>query len=445
VNPSDLPEPFDLATADQLSTERLALRVYGMPRVAEAIREADALFRSDPTALTRDGAATLEQVVRDVTFCAVTYAVSADPARPRILWTQTPPHSWHGFSVPGARYNLENPDNVYRLIQIDGSHRYRIAGCRYGAGPAQFLFELIDSAPGITSIGNQIDCLRGEQLQVEPDGRFTITVGPEPGTAGNHLRSTPATRAIFIRDVLSDWERQTANSLRIEMIEGPLTRAPSDSDLEERAALLVPSFAAFWLNFRTFMFETIWHGAINKLPDLDKRIGAWGYVTGTRYKLAGDEALIVQIGGLDARYIGFQLADPWGMVGTDYIHKTGSLNNMQAQPNEDGTRTYVISLRDPGVANWLDADGLEEGTLLIRWQQIAAAGAPATEPSSKGAIRDVRAAKVDDIRGLLPALVVDDGYRAAQRVARCRSFERRFHASASIVQDSPYITPRLAH
>jgi hypothetical protein len=23
--------------------------------------------------------------------------------------------------------------------------------------------------------------------------------------------------------------------------------------------------------------------------------------------------------------------------------------------------------------------------------------------------------------------VVDDGYRAAQRVARCRSFERRFH------------------
>ena len=160
MNPSALPEPFDLATADQLSTERLALRVYGMPRVEEAIRQVDALFRSDPTALTRDGAATLEQVVRDVTFCAVTYAVSADPARPRILWTQTPPHSWHGFSVPGARYNLENPDNVYRLIQIDGRHRYRIAGCRYGAGPAQFLFELLDSAPGITGIGNQIDCLR---------------------------------------------------------------------------------------------------------------------------------------------------------------------------------------------------------------------------------------------------------------------------------------------
>ena len=217
MNPSALPEPFDLATADQLSTEKLALRVYGMPRVAEAIRQADALFRSDPTALTRDGAATLEQVVRDVTFCAVTYAVSADPARPRILWTQTPPHSWNGFSVPGARYNLENPDNIYRLIQIDGSHRYRIAGWRCGAGPAQFLFELIDSAPGVTGIGNQIDCLRGEQLQVEPDGRFTITVGPEPRTTGNHLRSTRATRAIFIRDVLSDWERQTANSLRIEI------------------------------------------------------------------------------------------------------------------------------------------------------------------------------------------------------------------------------------
>jgi hypothetical protein len=437
VSPFGPPEPFDLATCDQLFTERLALRVYAMPRVQEAIRQVDALFRSDPTALTRDGAATLEQVVRDVTFCAVTYAVSADAARPRLLWTQTPPHSWHGFSVPGARYNLENPDNIYRLIQIDGSHRYRIAGCRHGAGPAQFLFELIDSAPGITSIGNQIDCLRAEQLQIAPDGGFVITVGPEPGTTGNHLRSTAATRAVFIRDVLSDWERQTANSLRVEMIEGPMTPPLSDTELEERAALLVPSFGAFWLSFRTYMFETIWHGAINELPDLDKRIGAWGYVTGARYQLAKDDALVVQIGGLGARYIGFQLADPWGMVGTDYIHKTGSLNNTQAQPSEDGTWTYVISLRDPGISNWLDAGGLEEGTLLIRWQQIGAvespaAGAPAArspaaKSSSQGDIREVRVVKVDDVRGLLPTLVVDDDYRAAQRVARRRSFERRFH------------------
>jgi hypothetical protein len=106
LHPPTLPEPFDLATSDQLSIERLALRIYGMSRVQEAVRQVDALFRSDPTALTRDGAATLEEVVRDVTFCAVTYAVSADPSRPRILWTQTPPHGWHGFSVPGARYNL---------------------------------------------------------------------------------------------------------------------------------------------------------------------------------------------------------------------------------------------------------------------------------------------------------------------------------------------------
>lgn len=427
LHPPTLPEPFDLATSDQLSIERLALRIYGMSRVQEAVRQVDALFRSDPTALTRDGAATLEEVVRDVTFCAVTYAVSADPSRPRILWTQTPPHGWHGFSVPGARYNLENPDNIYRLSQIDGNHRYQISGCRYAAAPAQVLFELIDSAPGITGIGSQIDCLRGEQLQIAPDGRFSITVGPEQRTAGNHLRSTTATRAIFIRDVLSDWERQTANSLRVEMIEGPVTPAPSDSELEERTARLVPSFAAFWLNFRTYMFETIWQGAINKLPELDKRIGAWGYVTGARYKLAKEDALVVQIDGLDARYIGFQLADPWGMIGTDYIHKTGSLNNTQTQPNEDGTWTYVISPRDPGIANWLDTDGLQDGTLLIRWQQIAVPGSPAAEPSSKGAIRDVRVAKFDAVRGLLPKLAVDKGYRAAQRAARCRSFERRFH------------------
>jgi hypothetical protein len=53
VSPSGPPEPFDLATCDQLFTEKLALRVCAMPRVQEAIREVDALFRSDPTALTR--------------------------------------------------------------------------------------------------------------------------------------------------------------------------------------------------------------------------------------------------------------------------------------------------------------------------------------------------------------------------------------------------------
>jgi hypothetical protein len=73
------------------------------------------------------------------------------------------------------------------------------------------------------------------------------------------------------------------------------------------------------------------------------------------------------------------------------------MGHERARPNEDGTRTYVVSLRDPEVSNWLDADGLEEGTLLIRWQQIGAAGSPGAEPSSKGA------------------------NRAAQRVDRCRS------------------------
>jgi hypothetical protein len=422
VNQSIPLEAFDLATQDQLLAEALALRVLEMPHVQSAVRQVDALFRADATALTRSGAATLDQAVRDCAFCAVTYAVTADPVRPRVLWTQTPPHAWHGLSVPGARYNLENPDNIYRLIQIDGSHRYRITGRRYGAGPAQFLFELMDSAPGITSIGNQIDCLRGEQLQIEPDGSFSITIGPERKTAGNHLQSTPSTRAVFIRDVLSDWELQTANRLRVEMIEGPMMPAPTETELEERAALLLPRFAGFWLNFRTFMFKTIWHGAINRVPEPDKRIGSWGYVTGARYALAKDAALVVKIGGLDARYIGFQLADPWAMVSTDYIHHTGSLNNNQARPNDDGTWTYVISVRDPGIANWLDPDGLEEGTLLIRWQQITAARAPST-----GAIRDVRVANVDDIRDLLPTLVVSDAYRAAQRAARCRSFERRFH------------------
>ncbi len=79
-----------------------------------------------------------------------------------------------------------------------------------------------------------------------------------------------------------------------------------------------------------------------------------------RYRLAPDEALLVTVERSDARYQGIQLGDPW-FVTPNWIDHQASLTRAQAAVDADGRMRLVISLRDPGVANWLDPGGLRGG------------------------------------------------------------------------------------
>jgi len=47
-------------------------------------------------------------------------------------------------------------------------------------------------------------------------------------------------------------------------------------------------------------------------------------------------------------YTGLQIVDPW-TVSPDFTRHLTSWNKTQATRNPDGTYTYVISIRDPGV------------------------------------------------------------------------------------------------
>ena len=67
------------------------------------------------------------------------------------------------------------------------------------------------------------------------------------------------------------------------------------------------------------------------------------------------------------------LSNIWGTT-LDIVDRTGSLNKAQSVPNEDGTYTYVISPADPGVANWIDSDGLNEGILTLRMAEFGEDG-----------------------------------------------------------------------
>ena len=67
-----------------------------------------------------------------------------------------------------------------------------------------------------------------------------------------------------------------------------------------------------------------------------------------------------------AKYFIAPITNIWGTT-NNIVTKNGSLNNSQAKANQDGTYTFILSVNDPGVFNWLDPSGLSEGILTLRW------------------------------------------------------------------------------
>ena len=75
------------------------------------------------------------------------------------------------------------------------------------------------------------------------------------------------------------------------------------------------------------------------------------------WDLGPDEALVTEVEVPPARYWSLQLYEiPWFEL-VDVTEHVVSLNHTQARVDDDGMIRLVVSHRDPGVPNWLDAGG----------------------------------------------------------------------------------------
>jgi hypothetical protein len=112
---------------------------------------------------------------------------------------------------------------------------------------------------------------------------------------------------------------------------------------------------------------------VNSLPPVMSSAARGGLLSQAAtlgcYQVASDEALIVTVDPLGARYLGVQIVDMW-MVSHDYRRRSSSLNLLQAHADSDGQIRFVISRDDPGVHNWLDGSSAGAGAILLRWQQL---------------------------------------------------------------------------
>lgn len=366
-----------LATADQRDCERRAIALMdsaAFPRLRLAIERR---WRELAGKVTEEAENRFQTLLDECAFANVLKAVNGDPSRPRVVRIVMPPHDWFGMSVPGSRFaGGPGADQSYAIIPVDYGTRYRIQGRWVGEPPADHNYTLSANAHFM----NSINTLHHDDIAVNDDGTFTLTVGPEGG-GRNHIRSAPGAEYLFIRDCRSDW-RQPASALTVEALDPPRIPPWTDDQVLGRATQLAlddapPMF--YWVRLYQNMQPNTPIG-----PSLTDGIG--GLVSQTtclmRIVLADDEAMVITTDPAYAAFYDVQLNDYWFNSVGDYYGRTATLNNAQTKLGADGKATYVVSISDPGVHNWLDPNELHETLFVARWQRLPR-GAGGRTPSLK--------------------------------------------------------------
>lgn len=347
-------------------------------------------------------------------------AAARDPVRPRFVRDFMPGHSWNGGAVPDARMGGDNPDNCYRVAGIAHGGRYRVTGQVMKTRPAHVSFTLVENWG--TSMTVQTVELPG--IAMADDGSFTITIDDQPANGRpNHMTTTPRVKFLFVRDSMMDWETETPLKLGIERIDAPgIAPLSFEERLNEALRRMREDVPLYFWFFRLSAGH-----AVNSMPQPIRPGSVGGLVTQAsslgRLRLEDDQAAIIRFDPAGAAYSSLQLA-MWWYRSIDAHRLQSGLSAAQAVRDGDGLITAVVSAADPGIANWVQTDGLRDLLPMIRWQ-----GLPAS-PQGRGPIHWLEVVPVAKIDAHLPAAMARVGAaeRKAQIEARRAAWARRITA-----------------
>ncbi len=403
-----------VATATQHEHELAALELIQHPTVRAAYTQVAEtwLGRAKASEAMRER---FEAAYEEVMFSAAIWSSNQDPLRPKVTCITRLAHEVEGVRIPGTRWGIDNPDTVYRVIPISGDERYEIRG-KVGANRMTENYFTLWNA----HMGN-VDVLNGRTMEVGPDGSYVITVDSSPADGRpNHVQSTPEAHEFYIRDVLLDWSKDDPNHITVERL-GTSTSgdrpALTRDEQAEATATMMAHFADFTGKLSHGMYKApVNHFSLGWTADDTGALRNQVYVAG-RFDLEPGQAFVVDVSDGGAEYFTVPLSNIWGTT-LDIFNSTGSLNKAQSRPNQDGTYTYVIASEDPGVANWIDTDGLPEGILTLRMAEFGPTG-PRPDLAAKGRVVDLD--KVDE-EGLVP-VTADE--RATELATRQSGYLRR--------------------
>jgi hypothetical protein len=360
---------------------------------AEALAEAETIITSAPHIAS-------EQDLAE----GYDYLAGSIQASLRLAWAYQRDFPYFVQSTgPYTKMGLDNPDTLYFHAYLRDDAEYVVTGRR--GTTADLSFQVLKGDYSPVEVPDSLSAFDDRAIDIGHDGAFELRFAP-PGTGrdrGGHNCFTlgAGSSMLLVREVYSDWSAERRGTISIRRADRA-GWAPPAADSEAAAKRYRVAGKILLSRLRTFLAFPEWFylkEPVNTMTPPRPTPGglATQFSSAGHYDLGDDEAMIVTVpaaGAGTAPYQGIQLGSMW-YVSLDYINHQTSLTADQARVDPDGQMRFVISERDPGVANWLERTGHRRGYVQIRWQRLTRDLTPADGPR-------VSVVPVAEIAGRLP-------------------------------------------
>ncbi|HEU5157910.1 MAG TPA: hypothetical protein VFU43_13015 [Streptosporangiaceae bacterium] len=333
---------------------------------ARAIAEAEQIIRTAPHVRTeQDLAEGLE------------YLAGSIKASLHMAWAYERDFPYFATSTgPYTKLGLDNPDALYFHAYIRDDAEYVVTGRR--GTTADLSFQVLNGDYTPARSPDSLAAFDDRDIEIAADGTYELRFGParRADSGPNYFTLGPGSAMLLVREVFSDWAAERPGEIRIHRAD-TLGTAPPPAAPERMAKRYDVAGRMLLSRLRTFLAFPEWHYLdlpVNTMTEPRPTPGglATQYSSVGHYDLDDDQVLVVTVPAAareDAPYQGFQLGSMW-YISLDYINHQTSLTAGQARVDPDGKIRYVVSERDPGLANWIERTGHRRGYLQIRWQRL---------------------------------------------------------------------------
>ena len=307
------------------------------------------------------------------------------------------------------QYGLYNPDNRYHIATISTPGKYVIRGKRGTSADLQI--QVGTGEPGfdvnLTSPVT-IDQMALAELEVDDDGHFEIIISDtEEGDNWLNNTVTPTVaggeklkaNSILIRESFMDWDNETSGTWYIEREDtrgqpNPVTSPELINHQYQLTSDYLLGSVRGWVKFVEQLRPMLRVNLLSEPKETKEGLpGQWN--SAGQFPINPGKAIIITVEKSTAPYQSIQVGDLW-FNALDFCRRQISLNMAQAQPDKEGKYRFVISVEDPGVANWLDPAGASTSFVFMRWQSVPADYDVTKAPPS------VEIVDFDDLRNCLP-------------------------------------------
>jgi hypothetical protein len=322
--------------------------------LAEAIAEAEKIITGAPHVLT-------EQDLAE----GYDYLAGSIQASMRLAWAYERDFpAFVSSTGPYTKMGLDNPDTLYYHAYLRDDTEYVITGER--GTTTDLNFQLMNGDYSPVQVPGSLTAFDDRDIQIRTDGGYEFRLRPPEGSA-----------MLIVREVYSDWTNERRGTIRIHRDGMAGAAPPRLTDTSAQAKKYGVAGKILLARLRTFLAFPEWFylkEPVNTLTPPRRTPGglATQFSSAGHYDLPPDQAMIVTVPAADrevAPYQGIQLGSMW-YISLDYINHQTSLTADQARVDPDGMLRFVISERDPGIANWLECTGHRRGYVQLRWQRL---------------------------------------------------------------------------